>query len=63
MEGSARPSLEMLVPLVAVLKVETHQPLAFLNVTLAREVQPSNAYFPIEVTPLPIVTLAREVQP
>ena len=37
MEGSARSLSEMLVPLDAELEVETHQPLAFSNVTFVSE--------------------------
>ena len=50
------------VPLVAVLEVETHQPLVFVNVTLVRALQPRNAHFPILVTLSGIVILVRLLQ-
>ena len=55
---------EIRVPLslVADEEVETHQFSVFSNVTFVSEVQPENAKLPIEVTPLPMVTLVSEVQ-
>lgn len=53
----------MLVPLVAELLDEYHQPLEFAKVTLIKPVQFSNAPRPMLVTPLPIVTLIKPLQP
>ena len=50
------------VTLVAVLEVETHQPLVFVNVTLVRALQYWNAPFPILVTLSGIVILPRLLQ-
>ena len=58
----SRSVADMLVPLVAELDDEYHQPLLFSNVTLVSEVQYSNAPEPIEVTLLGIVILVSEVQ-
>ena len=52
----------ILVPLVAVLEGDTHQPFGFSNVTLVKLVQLENAEEPIEVTELGIVTLVKLVQ-
>ena len=62
MEGSARSTLEILVPLVAVLEVERHHPLGFTNITLVSLLQYENTLLPMLVTPLPIVTLLRLMQ-
>ena len=53
---------DMLVPLVAVLDDEYHQPLGLSKVTLESEVQALNAEEPIEVTLDGMVTLVSELQ-
>ena len=53
----------MLVPLVALELDEYHQPDIFLNVTLVKPVQPSNASEPMLVTLSGIVILVKPVQP
>lgn len=50
------------VPLVAVLEVETHHPLVFVNVTLVRALQYWNASLPILVMLSGIVILLRLLQ-
>ena len=42
--------------------VDTDQPLVLLNVTLLSESQFANAFFPIDLTPLPIVALDNDEQ-
>ena len=62
MEGFASLELEMLVPLVAVLSVEHHQPIVFSNVTLVKLLQKENTYLPILVTLSGMVTLVKLLQ-
>ena len=59
----AKSTLEMLVPLVAKIEVETCQPLVFSKVTLLKPLQPQKAYEPILVTLSGIVMLFKPLQP
>ena len=59
----ASPLAEMLVPLVAVEEDAHHHPFGFANVTDVRLLQLQNADSPMLVTPLPIVTDVRLLQP
>lgn len=62
MEGSVRSLSEKLVPLVASLVEEPHQPSVFSNVTLVSALQPENAYASISVTLSGIVMLVSKSQ-
>lgn len=62
MAGSSRSLLEMSVPLVASLEVETHQPSVISNVTLVSALQPEKAYSPIIVTLSGIMMLVSKSQ-
>ena len=58
-----RSLAEILVPLVAVLEDESHQPLGFSKVTLVKLLQLQNAELPILVTLSGMVIEVKLLQP